>query len=297
MSAKRSGFTLIELLVVIAIIAVLIALLLPAVQSSREAVRRVQCQNHLMHLALALQEYEISNEVLPSGVVNHTGPVVNVKSMTNRIDFAVPEELKKQAEAEAAFKDVYNMSWVAQILPHLDQRVLYANLNFHFGAYHPAHHTIRDYGVSLFVCPSKFGPSGVDYAGCHHHVEAPIDADNAGVLFLNSSVRSKEIPDGSAYTIYLGEKLDDGTEIGWLSGDRSTLRNTGLGIISDPDQLQNMPPVEDPSKFVGGFGSYHVGGANFAFGDGSIRYISGSISMDVFQRLASRNDGQLVGEF
>src|SRR5216684_1150993 len=70
------GFTLIELLVVIAIIAVLIALLLPAVQAAREAARRAQCVNNLMQLGIALQNYESAHEVLPPGVVNETGPIL-----------------------------------------------------------------------------------------------------------------------------------------------------------------------------------------------------------------------------
>ena len=72
-----SGFTLIELLVVIAIIAVLIALLLPAVQAAREAARRAQCVNNLMQLGIAMQNYESSHEMLPPGVVNLTGPILD----------------------------------------------------------------------------------------------------------------------------------------------------------------------------------------------------------------------------
>src|SRR5271157_1108297 len=74
---RMHGFTLIELLVVIAIIAVLIALLLPAVQSAREAARRSQCCNNLMQLAIAMVNYEASYEILPPGVVNPTGPILD----------------------------------------------------------------------------------------------------------------------------------------------------------------------------------------------------------------------------
>src|SRR5437879_7893863 len=90
------GFTLIELLVVISIIAVLIALLLPAVQAAREAARRTQCVNNLMQIGIAARNYEAAHEVLPAGVVNPTGPIVNKPNG-------------------------YHFSWVTQLLPYLEQ--------------------------------------------------------------------------------------------------------------------------------------------------------------------------------
>src|SRR6476646_404760 len=96
-SREPRGFTLIELLVVIAIISVLIALLLPAVQSAREAARRSQCVNNLMQLGIALQSYESAHEVLPPGVVNETGPVLD------------------QPKG-------YGFGWMVQILPYYELR-------------------------------------------------------------------------------------------------------------------------------------------------------------------------------
>ena len=69
-----------------------------------------------------------------------------------------------------------------------------------------------------------------NYAGCHHDVEAPIDADNHGVLFLNSHISGDDIPDGAAHTIFIGEKIVADDDLGWMSGTRATLRNTGLRI-------------------------------------------------------------------
>src|SRR6187551_2927825 len=94
---RRSGFTLIELLVVIAIISVLIALLLPAVQAAREAARRVQCVNNLMQLGIALHNYESSHEILPPGVINPTGPILNTPKG-------------------------YHAGWMLQLLPFIEQR-------------------------------------------------------------------------------------------------------------------------------------------------------------------------------
>lgn len=102
---RSRGFTLLELLVVISIIAVLIALLLPAVQQSREAARRTQCRNNLMQLGLALQNYHGAHRVLPSGCVNETGPI-----------------LVGQAG--------YRVGWIVQILPYLDQEGTYRHVDF-----------------------------------------------------------------------------------------------------------------------------------------------------------------------
>src|SRR5258708_11399747 len=94
--SDRAGFTLIELLVVIAFLAVLIALLVPAVQAAREAARRAQCLNNVMQLGIALQSYESSHELLPPGVVNTTGPILD------------------QPKG-------YHYGWLVQILPFFEQ--------------------------------------------------------------------------------------------------------------------------------------------------------------------------------
>src|SRR5262245_48325580 len=174
--ARRAGFTLIELLVVIAIIAVLIALLLPAVQMAREAARRTQCRNNLAQLILAVHNYEQAHEVLPPGVVNHDGPI--------------------KTEPKG-----YHFSWLAQILPYVDQNNVYQHIDFHSGVYDPANSTIRGVLIEVFVCPSDVNTQKVNgvapssYAACHNDIEAPIAADNNGVFFLNSRIRSERIED------------------------------------------------------------------------------------------------------
>jgi prepilin-type processing-associated H-X9-DG protein len=133
------------------------------------------------------------------------------------------------------------------------------------------------------------------YAGCHHDVEAPIDADNHGVFFLNSRVGKEDVTDGLSATIFVGEKLLTPPDFGWMAGNRSTLRNTGAPInagLTAPVNWQAAPPDDAP---VGGFGSRHRGGANFAFGDGSVRFLSQSIDREVYRRLGHRCDGELIG--
>jgi prepilin-type processing-associated H-X9-DG protein len=154
------------------------------------------------------------------------------------------------------------------------------------------------------VCPSspvrqkEVGIS--NYAGCHDPLETPIDADNKGIFFLNSAVPYEDVTDGSSQTIFVGEKLvDPDKTLGWMSGTRSTLRNTGSDINSGLAAMRRgeAAEVELPAQgkeFVGGFGSFHPGGANFAFGDGHVSFVSETIEAAILQQLADRSDGKLM---
>lgn len=297
------GFTLVELLVVIAIIGVLVALLLPAVQAAREAARRSSCQNNLRQVAIALHSFEFANEHLPAGVTNPTGPIKNVREGNH-------------------------MNWIAHILPQLDERTRYERLDFSAGAYHAKNKYVADKAIAVLRCPSDDvdGPYS-NYAGVHHDVESPIDVDNNGVLFLNSRITFADIKDGLAYTILAGEKtIDAQYDLGWLSGTRATLRNTG-GAINDAvgtgfgwgggaygggyggeygseegavdgeeaDVVEYSDPIDpaDPLA-VGSFASYHPAGAQFAFGDGSVQFIIEDIDAMILQRYAHRADGEII---
>ena len=157
------------------------------------------------------------------------------------------------------------------------------------------------------------------YAGCHNDVEAPIDADNNGAFILNRQIRPAAITDGLTHTIFVGEKLSDDTDLGWMAGSRATLRNTGTGInetmhISghgmgmDEDPFADEPgmggpdtgpqpigPNGQPNKlYVGGFGSEHPGVANMLFGDGAVKCVSEGIDAKVLQQYGHRADGKLI---
>ena len=281
---RRPGFTLIELLVVIAIIAILVALLLPAVQQAREAARRASCKNNLMQIGIAIQNYEMAHEVLPPGVCNPNGPI--------------------QSQP-----DGYHVSWVVQLLPYLDQRNIFDHVDFAAGVYDAKNAPVRAKHLETFVCPSSAGPQGTDgvshcsYAGCHHDSEAPIDVDNNGVFFLNSSVGFEDIPDGSSNTLFVGEKLRTADQLGWVSGTRETLRNVGSKINTfsqqvlynrqlDPEKMADKGPLH-----VGSFGSAHAGGANFIMGDGRVRFISENINVTTLKHLANRHDGEMLDDF
>jgi prepilin-type N-terminal cleavage/methylation domain-containing protein len=328
----RSAFTLVELLVVIAIIGILVALLLPAVQAAREAARRSSCSNNLAQLIIAVTNYEMAHGIYPPGTLNPTGPIQN--------------------------KPVgYHHSWLVQILPYIEETNAFRNVDFSVGVYHRKNRPVRRLSIRLLQCPSASntwrGPgfSFSSYAAVHHDVEAPIDVDNHGVFFLNSTIRYEDISDGASHTLFLGEKIVDNQDLGWMSGTRATLRNTGVppnatgflpggggpnvysvqpgliddeslemesGVVADEpegDSAEGAPAEGDEPEgdlqqsddaagsdgqakaalnAVGGFGSFHPGGAMFAFGDGRISFLSSSINAQIYQQLGHRNDGKLL---
>jgi prepilin-type processing-associated H-X9-DG protein len=203
---------------------------------------------------------------------------------------------------------------MVQLLPYVEQKNAYNGLNLRWGVYDPPNATVRRHGVGVFLCPSDRFPGaggGVaqnSYAACHHDAEAPIDVTNTGSFPLNTPVRYDDVSDGTSFTIFLGEKRTTGGELGWVSGTRATLRNAGTPINGvapvgpglGPDDGEDDAPAPSPAGNadetleVGGFGSRHAGGTNFAFGDGSIRFLKSGISGRVFRRLANRADGDLV---
>ncbi len=289
--SRQRAFTLIELLMVVTIIAVLISLLLPAVQSAREAARSAQCRNNLLQLGIALGNYASTHRVFPPGVVNDTGPISNLPKG-------------------------YHMSWAAQILPFIERGNVYRKIDFRLGAYAAQNTTVLASTIGTFMCSSDGRPGPMSYMGCHHDVEAPIDVDNHGVLYLNSRIAYDDIADGPSYTILLGESRG-GPSLGWASGTRATLRNMGHPL-NGPDSLISPAPVWRypaqpgtpepgevetlvltgvlPRGYVGGFSSWHPAGANFLLCDGSAQFIKQTIDRRVLMRLANRSDGEVVGD-
>lgn len=280
--SRRSGFTLVELLVVIAIIGILVALLLPAVQAAREAARRVSCLNNVVQLNLAVHNFEFHFEHLPAGVINPDGPI--------------------RSEPQGQ-----HVSWIVQVLPYLEQQQLAKRFDQEVGAYADKNAQVRNAQIKMLLCPSdphndptddnKVARSG--YAGCYHDAEAPIDKDNHGLLFLNSKVRYSEIEDGSAATLLVGEALTYPDRLGWVSGTRATLRNTSVLERPQPTLAANQVANADDDKklgatFVGGFGSYHPGGINAGFADGSAQYLSLNTDATVLRQIGNRADGEIV---
>jgi prepilin-type processing-associated H-X9-DG protein len=286
------AFTVIELLVVIAIIAVLIALFLPAIQSTREIARRTQCTNNLMQIGTALGSYASTHKVFPPGVVNEKSPV-------------------------SSLRDGYHIGWAVQLLPFIQQTALYHRIDFSRSVHAPANETATSTRIWTFHCPSNSAPVGMSYAACHHDVEVPIAADNHGVFYLNSHIGYEDLTDGPAETIFVGELRHINRATGWAVGNRTTLRNTGTPINDNgsspivapqpayspfvsvgPESEDEVVETDSPLRWlVGGFSSSHdshVSGANFLFGDGSVRYLKSTMSMAIYQRLGHRADGEPI---
>ena len=283
---RRSGaFTLIELLVVIAIIAVLIALLFPAVQAAREAARRVQCVNNLKQLGLALHNYHDAMLVLPPGL--HRGePVQGWRD-----------------------RHVAGWSWASMILPQLDQAPLYASINFSLPVQAPANTTGVQTSVSGFLCPSDqfqgptfpvtdgFGNTVATVAPSSYAASYGDDASDTafgfdnlgngrGLFFRNSSIRIAAITDGTSQTVMLEERAwgnAEGTWTGAIPGGY-ILRGPFNPCPGSADATYLAPCLvlahchmintnADTDSGLDDSSSFHPGGANMLFADGSVHFL------------------------
>jgi prepilin-type N-terminal cleavage/methylation domain-containing protein len=308
---KRSAFTLIELLVVIAIIAILIGLLLPAVQKVREAAARTQCVNNLKQMGLALQGYHDVNTGFPPGY-SASGPYIDGATDTSP-----------------------GWGWAAFILPYLEQNNLYLQLNFNQPVQNsPAIQTM----VKGFVCPSDIAPTSafpvVNGFGTTVCQAAPTsytaccgsDASDTtgptgnGVFYRNSSTRITDITDGSSNTILVGERAWAKVNGAWPGAIPGGVIKRGQLNPCQPNvpgasypsstlavahgHLNNALADPDGSAGMDDFSSMHIGGSLFVFADGSVHFLrsvstdnpDGSYTADglIFQALATRANGEVI---
>jgi prepilin-type N-terminal cleavage/methylation domain-containing protein/prepilin-type processing-associated H-X9-DG protein len=297
---RRRAFTLIELLVVIAIIAILIGLLLPAVQKVREAAARTQCKNNLKQLGLALHMYHDSNNSFPVG-------------------------------ATPTF-----WGWPALTLPYLEQNNLYNQLNPPVNTFKSAltkSLPLLQTPLKVFQCPS-------DPAGGNLNINRPFNTptkgttialsnypgnggDNSGgqgIFSTSTPVKIGDITDGTSNTIMVGERTSPPLQPG-ASGTNGTSRKAALwagydgwgggGAPAEALWGYSLYRLQDGISNTGfdgpdqAFSSSHIGGVQFVFCDGSVAFISqgvnwtssGTTPIGTLNRLMNKSDGLPVGDY
>lgn len=315
---SRRGFTLIELLVVIAIIAILIALLLPAVQQAREAARRTQCKNNLKQIGLAVHNYHDTFNALPAGsivLLNAAGtqyfghgwtwhasllPYLDQAPMYNAIQGPQNDGLGSELggvnspKQQLSGKTLLSVFWCPS-QPNFSngaQKNEYApsNYNGNMGT---------RIGDGSDNCISGSVATAADM------VSKPWGCMNGdGIFYISSSVQFRDVTDGLSNTIFVSEVLDSGGDAANLGGAGSDRKHCFSNGADDnpPQEMTEYLIAAETNDPINAYteeaaGSYHVGGAQFSLGDGSVRFLSENINMPTYRALSTRANGEIIGEF
>jgi prepilin-type N-terminal cleavage/methylation domain-containing protein/prepilin-type processing-associated H-X9-DG protein len=326
---RSSGFSLVELLVVITIIGFLLALLLPAVQTARESVRRVACQNNLKQLGIALQQHESARGHFPTGSESHQDPA-----------------------APSSPYGFYRWSALAHLLPYLENTSAYETLDLTLPLYGgnlqvtPANKRGVGITIGLFLCPSDvqtpvsagFGPT--NYASCAGSGSGggtPFKTD--GIFYVNSATAAADIHDGLSNTMAMSESLlgagstplfdpagadartvyafvnavplteaacqsptiwnfTNRRGFSWANGEyRCTLYNHYRGPDAPEIDCISALVVGDVSIRYAAYGwraarSNHPGGVNGLLADGSVGFYNDTIDLPIWQALATRSGNE-----
>jgi prepilin-type processing-associated H-X9-DG protein/prepilin-type N-terminal cleavage/methylation domain-containing protein len=288
---RRVGFSLVELLVVIGIISLLLSLALPAIQRVRESAARIQCQNNLKQIGIALHHHHAVYGRFP------------------------PQPPKDKNDPN------YALTWMALILPQIEQESLWQATERAFQIEprkpfeNPPHVGLATV-VKTYICPDDgrllsplLDKDGITAAnGSYVGVGGGTDFTN-GVMGRIPGIRLSEITDGTSVTVMVGERPPPDTlQAGWWY---TRIRRAGVwGTLYGPDGVMPVEhayiptdPCRGPYRFGPGrpdnpcdryhFWSLHPGGANFLFADGSVHFLSYS-AQPVMVALATRNGGETV---
>jgi len=329
---KNTGFTLVELLVVIAIIGVLVALLLPAIQSAREAARRTQCVNQIRQVALACHNYESSITTFPKAVdetsfsyIVKIAAFLEQENLTNLIDL---EQTWDSADNQNVLVGTVIQTLKCPSAPgeeimrnpaDLGGDPIESNQRNHYLAVMGAKGPSPTSGADLNnFNPDDFCPADEPFTVIGSCVTGGLAVN--GVINTLEEIGFRRIGDGTSNTLLIGEaSWEIGPLLPWYAGVQQTAGlvpssgggsgTSGGGPLADPRTIQaglnlatrlNSTPIivaggaSDPKANDGSFGSFHPGGAHFALADASATYLNENIDLEVLLLLASRDDGQVV---
>jgi prepilin-type N-terminal cleavage/methylation domain-containing protein/prepilin-type processing-associated H-X9-DG protein len=297
---SRRAFTLIELLVVIAIIAVLIGLLVPAVQKVREAAARLQCKNNLKQIGLALHNYHGRMKSFPPGY--------QTKVASDNSDLGP------------------GWGWAAFLLDDLEQGNLKNRIRFDLQISDPTNAQVRVSSIPIFICPSEVKTDATftvvdangnpicdvargSYVAMNGVLGVSGDAfDNNGAFLRNRTMRIADITDGLSNTLFIGERCTNMSSTTWTGAvtngivpaqrypdpaDQLANAEAASALVlshGSKDHLPNNPLVFDADATA----SFHISGVNFLFGDGSVHSITNTISGSVYEALLTRAGGEPV---
>lgn len=310
---KTRGFTLVELLVVIAIIGILVSLLLPAVQAAREASRRMSCRNNLKQQVLAMHNFHDSNDRFPSSLQ------IGQYWYSGYLRDSPPGGLNPSTgyPVEGPF-----WSWAFKIAPYCEQGNICDHANTQVWPWYQgtSYNNVIAPPSKTFRCASD--PRGLNlqcndggnlaaltsYLSVNGMDQFREDGGQNGVLYVNSSINTSFISDGTSNTLVIGERPpSNDLYYGWLwagSGDFPYFGATdvSLGVNEVTGGAPNTPrdffrkgTVNDPNNIHRyHFWSLHYGGANWAFADGSVRFLGYGTNNGILLGLASRNGGEVV---
>ena len=286
----RNGFTLVELLVTMAVIAVLVALLLPAVNHVREAARRAQCKNNTHQIITALHQYHERSRVFPPGWIGVTNRQHDVNGTSG-------------------------LGWGAQILPQLEEQNVLNMLDRNLSITNSANVTARAANIPTYRCPSDASSPDIwqiaqnpaapvnpdlpvnlalsNYVGCYGSGNLHECEDDAlgsqcvgnGCFYLNSRVKIEEIKDGSSSTIAIAERKSTATMTPpWYStwvgaapgGEESIAR-----ILGSTDHRPNS------TEHIEDFSSGHGEGIHVGLADGSTKFVANNVEPTIYNGLGT----------
>jgi prepilin-type N-terminal cleavage/methylation domain-containing protein/prepilin-type processing-associated H-X9-DG protein len=303
--SRRVAFTLIELLVVIAIIAVLVGLLLPAVQKVREAASRMKCQNNLKQIALAAHNYHVTHQVFPYATLDYQPGDSTATYVTGFIlilPFLEQDNVARRWNAQLPRNDSSTEESLGYSNASLQQKL-----------------------IPTYVCPTMTPPTGplggaenrayCSYLFCSGSPDAQLftywsffglsqqPVYDGVVIPINNPARTPATTNKSPVSI---AAITDGTSNTFLSGETDFepqgVPSTNLGGVwaygyigySWGTTFNPFNKHDNTSTVYGAFRSQHSGGGNFALADGSVRFVGDSLDRDVYRAMSTRAGGEVV---